>query len=136
MSGQYIYGSANIGGHDATTYTVGELAPNKKYYFKIRAGNGCSPGGFSNEISGSTVVVTATPMPEATVEVPVPATPKATMVPTKTYEPVLNTPTTNPIPENENTVAESYLGYMITGFVILLGVLLVLISLFFYMRRN
>jgi hypothetical protein len=133
-SGQYTYGSANIGGHDATSYTVGSLVPNKKYYFKIRAGNGCSPGSFSNETSGSTVLVTTAPIPETTPAVTAPPTPRTTLVPAKTQEPNFDTPTPLSVPEN--TVTESPLGYMIIGVVILFGVFLILISLFFYMRRT
>ena len=35
-------------------YTVGDLAPNTTYYFKIRAGNGCMPGDWSNSLSAKT----------------------------------------------------------------------------------
>jgi hypothetical protein len=53
-SGQYIYGNPNIGGHDTTSYTVGNLAKGTTYYFAIKAVNGCNPGSFSNEVSATT----------------------------------------------------------------------------------
>lgn len=42
------YGNPYIGDHDATSYTVQSLNNGTKYYFRIRAGNGCKPGGFSD----------------------------------------------------------------------------------------
>lgn len=32
------------------SYTIKELNPNTKYYFKVRSGNGCTPGDWSNEM--------------------------------------------------------------------------------------
>jgi len=51
-SGADQYGNPNIGGPGTTSYTVGSLSPGKTYYFKVRAGNGCTSGLFSNELSG------------------------------------------------------------------------------------
>lgn len=63
-SGDYIYGDPNIGGHDSTSYTVSGLVSGKKYYFVVRAGNNCTPGTFSNEISqtASTPIITLAPI--------------------------------------------------------------------------
>lgn len=36
------------------SYTVGMLNPNTDYYFKVRGGNGCAPGGWSNVKSAKT----------------------------------------------------------------------------------
>lgn len=44
------YGNPNVGGRGTTTYTVGGLVRGVKYYFKVRAGNGCKPGKFSNKL--------------------------------------------------------------------------------------
>lgn len=55
-SGQYIYGSSNIGGQGTISYTVNNLLQGKTYYFVVRAGNGCAPGSFSNEIAATTSV--------------------------------------------------------------------------------
>jgi len=50
-SEEMLFGNPNIGNSDTTEYTVKSLSGGKKYYFKIRAGNGCMPGSFSNELS-------------------------------------------------------------------------------------
>jgi len=47
------YGTDNIG-KDALTYTINYLQPNTTYYFRVRAGNGCATGPWSNEISATT----------------------------------------------------------------------------------
>lgn len=51
--GTYQYGNPNIGGPGTKTYTVDSLSPGQTYYFVVRAGNGCSPGPFGNELSGA-----------------------------------------------------------------------------------
>lgn len=53
-SGDYQFGADNIGGKGARTYSVGSLQPNTTYYFRVRAGNGCATGAWSNEISAKT----------------------------------------------------------------------------------
>lgn len=45
------YGNPNIGGNLTLSYLVGGLSGGESYYFRIRAGNGCMPGDFSNEIA-------------------------------------------------------------------------------------
>lgn len=50
-SGNYIFGSGNIGPQGTRTYLVQSLAPGTTYYFRIRGGNGCAAGGWSNEFS-------------------------------------------------------------------------------------
>jgi len=45
------YGNPNVGDSSATSYTVDALSGNTTYYFKVRAGNGCTPGDFSNIVS-------------------------------------------------------------------------------------
>lgn len=52
-SGAQTYGNPNVGGKGTTSYTVSGLSGGKKYYFKIRAGNGCMPGSYSGEISAT-----------------------------------------------------------------------------------
>ncbi len=52
-SGETIYGNPNIGGRGTTSYVVENLSGGKRYYFKIRAGNGCMPGEYSNEITAT-----------------------------------------------------------------------------------
>ena len=53
--GGQIYGNPNIGGKGTTSYTVNGLSGGITYYFQVRAGNGCAPGDFSNEISATTL---------------------------------------------------------------------------------
>lgn len=47
--GQLEYGNPNVGDRNTTSYTVKGLENGKTYYFKVRAGNGCTPGDYSNE---------------------------------------------------------------------------------------
>jgi len=47
----FEYGIANIGGKGTNSFTVGELENGVKYYFQVRAGNGCKPGKFSNTLT-------------------------------------------------------------------------------------
>ncbi|MFH0942943.1 MAG: fibronectin type III domain-containing protein [Candidatus Beckwithbacteria bacterium] len=49
QSGNYIYGLDNVG--DVNSFTVRYLTPGTKYYFAVRAANGCMPGPWSQEWS-------------------------------------------------------------------------------------
>jgi len=100
--GNYIYGNPNVGGDGTTSYTVGSLAAGKKYYFAVRAGNGCTPGAFSSELSATalttntiskvTASTVATIKPEKTVTTKaVSATPTPEVVSTQTPVPVIKT---------------------------------------------
>ncbi len=50
-SENYEYGNPNIGNRDTTSYTVSSLTNGTKYYFRVRAENGCKPGDFSDKIT-------------------------------------------------------------------------------------
>ncbi|MBI2268123.1 MAG: lamin tail domain-containing protein [Candidatus Blackburnbacteria bacterium] len=50
-SGELVYGNPDVGGRGTTSFTVEGLSGGKTYYFKVRAGNGCMPGDYSNEVS-------------------------------------------------------------------------------------
>ena len=49
--GKPLYGNPNVGGKDTTSYTVGSLSGGTTYYFRVRAGNGCNGGPYSNEMA-------------------------------------------------------------------------------------
>lgn len=69
-SGQYTYGNPNVGRQGTTSYTVGSLSAGTRYYFAVKAINGCKSGSFSNEISATTtggiIAATPTPIPTST----------------------------------------------------------------------
>ncbi|CAN5183505.1 hypothetical protein BH11PAT1_BH11PAT1_3970 [soil metagenome] len=47
----FNYGSTNA----AIKYTINQLESNKTYYFKVRGGNGCMPGDWSNTLKATTL---------------------------------------------------------------------------------
>lgn len=53
-SGSYQWGATDIGGKGTRTYTITDLSPNTTYYFRVRAGNDCATGEWSNELSATT----------------------------------------------------------------------------------
>lgn len=50
-SGNYSFGNPNVGGAETTSYTINDLSGGTTYYFVVRAGNGCTPGPYSNELA-------------------------------------------------------------------------------------
>lgn len=72
-SGQYQYGNPRIGGRNVTAFTIDALSPNTKYYFIIKAVNGCMPGNNSNELSETTlpkgkIITVSAPIPTIKVQ--------------------------------------------------------------------
>ncbi len=59
-SGDYAYGAVDIGPKGTRQYLVQSLSPNTTYFFRVRAGNGCATGVWSNEISARTLQSGAT----------------------------------------------------------------------------
>lgn len=49
-SNKPLFGNPNIGDKNTIIYTVKALSGGTTYYFKVRGGNGCMPGEFSNEV--------------------------------------------------------------------------------------
>ncbi len=56
---QINFGNPNVGGKNTLSYVVKGLGGNVTYFFKVRAGNDCMPGDYSNAIpvrvSGKTI---------------------------------------------------------------------------------
>lgn len=115
-SGNYIYGNPNIGGQGTTSYTVGGLNTGTKYYFVIRAGNGCTPGNYSNELSAAPgVTTTPTPTPGA-------ATNTTQNLDTTTpSDQITDTPTGIPTPTQAPMVTPTPSGGSIVGTVVAVG---------------
>lgn len=61
-SGDYPYGVQDMGvnARGQMTFLVKSLSPNTTYYFRVRGGNGCATGSWSNEISATTRPVFST----------------------------------------------------------------------------
>ena len=120
-SGNYIYGNPNIGGQGTTSYTVGGLNTGTKYYFVIRAGNGCTPGNFSNEVS-------AVPGSSGSTTTPIP-TPRVTTTSTTTtsdtfgIDQITDMPTDTPAPEPTAvpTLTPTVSGSSVVGTVVTIG---------------
>ncbi|HTK03811.1 MAG TPA: sialate O-acetylesterase [Alphaproteobacteria bacterium] len=51
--GEYKYSVDNIS-KNVNSYVIGKLSPNTTYYFRIRTGNGCAVGSWSNVLSTKT----------------------------------------------------------------------------------
>ncbi|MEP7167533.1 MAG: fibronectin type III domain-containing protein [Candidatus Woesebacteria bacterium] len=60
-SGDYAWGNSDIGKKGSRTYLVQSLSPNTTYYFRVRGGNGCATGAWSNEVAAKTKVQSALP---------------------------------------------------------------------------
>jgi hypothetical protein len=45
------YGAPNIGDQNTTSYTINDLTPGQRYYFRIKAVNNCEPGDYSDTAS-------------------------------------------------------------------------------------
>lgn len=109
--GKYIYGQSNFGDSNSRNLIINTFS-NKKFYFAVKANNGCMPGDWSNEWkvgTGSTIstvattgtVKTVTPVVKKTTTVKevaptVTKTPAKAVTPVVTKTPVVKTPVTTP----------------------------------------
>ena len=93
--GVYTYGNPNVGGSGTTSYTVNNLSGGTTYYFVVRAGNGCTPGPFSNELSatpgGGIVIGPATGFTEGVLgdSTSIESTPAGEVIGEETVEPII-----------------------------------------------
>jgi hypothetical protein len=125
-TGNYIYGSPNIGDQNTTSYTVGNLSTGRKYYFVIRAFNGCAPSSYSNEIvgtAGATATPTSPPDDPASNNDSIIDTGITDEIPTDTPEPQA-TPTETPVPNSNSgdNVGKIVLAGTAIGIMLLIGV--------------
>lgn len=86
-SGQYQYGNPRIGGRDTTSFIIDSLSPNTKYYFIIKAVNGCTSGNSSNELSATTLTTEITPVPTLTPTPTIAISPSPTIISTASAVP-------------------------------------------------
>lgn len=57
-SGKYIYAADNLGKKGTRIIRIDHLASGVKYYFRVRAGNGCQSGEWSNELGAKPILRT------------------------------------------------------------------------------
>ena len=126
-SGSYIYGDPNVGGQGTTTFTVGSLTGNKKYYFVVAASNNCGASAFSNEMSVVAEPVPATPVP--TVEptaTPETLTTVLSPTPASMTEENVETPTPEPAVQSEGINFRNLAIIFIVSGVVIIGLVIFL----------
>lgn len=122
--GEQTFGNPNVGGKGTTSYTVESLSGGKRYYFRVRAGNGCTPGPYSNEVSGVArgVRLTGNVVPEGFQPGVLGAETVNTGAATPTLAARISTPTVTVIaPETVAPQNEGFLRRLIRFFFRLLG---------------
>jgi hypothetical protein len=119
-SKNYVYGDSNIGSQGTTSFTVGSLSGNKKYYFAVAANNNCGASGFSNEVSAVVNPIPSTPT--STIEpTSTPDVTSAIVTDTQTDVPApTDTPTPVPVAQDTNTTFRNLgIGILALGVVII-----------------
>ncbi len=107
QSGHYIYGLNNFGDKNSTSILIQDLTPNTEYYFRIRGGNGCATGPWSNEITAKT---------QKMMVVPPSGTETAAATSSPQLSPIILPPTNNNIKTSVNTQKNSRLGSVLASF--------------------
>jgi len=125
--GEMLYGNSFVGGRDTTSYTVKGLSAGTRYYFRVRAGNNCMPGDFSNELS-------AVVYGEVLNEIPEGFSPGVLGEETTTIEKVLGKETVSPTPEISPIpqADRSRRNIIFAG----IGIILLAIGYYFFLRRK
>ncbi|HEX7542568.1 MAG TPA: fibronectin type III domain-containing protein, partial [Patescibacteria group bacterium] len=124
--GEQLYGNPNVGGSNTTSYTIDHLSGGKNYYFKIRGGNGCMPGDYSNEVIGRLTGGFITGVPGGFAPGVLGAATRTSPQPLPTIAPIK-------ISQLKGVKTKNFLKYISP---IALLILMVLIILFFYKKRN
>jgi hypothetical protein len=122
-SGKYIYGDPNIGSQGTTSFTVGSLGGDKKYYFAVSASNPCGISSFSNEVAAVINPISETPAPtvEPTTAPDTSVSDIASDMPTDTPQPTDSpTPTPAPAAGNTNTTFRNLgIGIVVAGIIVI-----------------
>lgn len=134
-SGSQTYGNPNIGDSSTTSYTVTNLSGGVTYYFKVRAGNGCAPGDFSNEASATPsggFVAGVAPGFAAGVLGAATSAAELTLTPKPSSQPSPTTKVIN-IGQVKGLMTKNFSKYI---FPVILLILLILLILYFYKKRK
>jgi hypothetical protein len=92
-----------VGGKNDRSVTIGALVPNTMYYFRVRAGNECAVGKWSNTLS---VKTTASSLISKLLEVTQTKTPSPETTPTPSPSETKETVSITPIPEDAKETYE------------------------------